>query len=112
MQAEPIASLQVQQFIEDIISITDNYIQTYNLEFTQDDYVQKVQDEMGEFVHQFVKYKQKGNPSKYISPEYHKEQMATELADMIGAAFALAKSLDLNLLTTFETKRYPYLPKK
>ncbi|MBC8495074.1 hypothetical protein H8D36_02890 [archaeon] len=69
----------------DDIKISEGYLLT------------KLTEELGEFMQSYLIHKRDCRPSKYLSTEESKKEMAKELSDVLGLVFVIAKAFDLDI---------------
>jgi len=87
--------------------ITQNafdYGKKYNIEIDKDFAILKLYEEVGEFAQAVLIHKKKSRPEKYISEEKAKEEVAKELADVMGMIMVNAHLLDIDLEEALEKK--------
>jgi len=96
--------------IEDKINeVNINYGKKYNIEIDQEYAVHKLHEEVGEFAQAWLIYKKRCRPEKIVSNEKAKENLAEELADIVGIASLNAKLLGINLEKAINKKWFKYL---
>lgn len=74
-----------------------NYGQKYNISIDEEFAFMKLMEEMGEFAQALLILKQKSRPEKFLLDHEAKEEVAKELADVVGMAFVNAHVLWIDL---------------
>lgn len=74
-----------------------NYGQKYSISIDEEFALMKLMEEMGEFSQALLIYKRKSRPEKFLPDDEAKEEVAKELADVVGMAFVTAHVLDINI---------------
>lgn len=64
-----------------------NYWQKYSISIDEEFAFMKLMEEVGEFAQALLIFKGKSRPEKFLSDEVAKEEVAKELADVVGMAF-------------------------
>ena len=80
--------------------ITENalaYGKKYDIKVDEDFALLKLYEEVGEFAQAVLVYKKKSRPEKYVSEEIAKEELAKELADVMGMVIVNAHFLNIDL---------------
>jgi len=73
------------------------YGKKFNVKIDQDFALLKLYEEMGEYAQAVLVHRRKSRPSKYLSEELSKRELAKELADVVGMAIVNAKLFDIDL---------------
>lgn len=81
-----------------------DYGEKYNVVIDQDFAILKLQEEVGEFAQAVLIQRKKSRPEKFLSEEEAKNEVAKELADVVGMALVNAHVLDIDLLEALKSK--------
>ena len=74
-----------------------NYSKKYNVEIDKNFALIKLYEEVGEFSQAFLVHEKKSRPEKYITEDVSKNELAEELADIVGMAMVNAHLLDIDI---------------
>ncbi len=74
-----------------------NYWQKYSITIDEEFAFMKLMEEVGEFAQALLIFKRKSRPEKFLSDEVAKDEVAKELADVVGMAFVNAHVLWIDL---------------
>jgi NTP pyrophosphatase (non-canonical NTP hydrolase) len=74
-----------------------NYCKKFNIEIDEDWALFKLYEEVGELAQSVLIHRKKCRPEKYIPKEKSKEELAQELADVLGMIMVNAYLLDIDL---------------
>ena len=89
--------MEFKELQEKITKIFLDNLKKDKIECTDDYLMLKINEELGEFVQSYIIHKKDCRPEKYLSPEESKKEMAKELSDVIGLAFAISTFLKIDL---------------
>ncbi len=81
-----------------------DYGQKYNVSIDEDFSFMKLIEEVGEFSQARLIYKKMSRPEKFLQDNEAKEEVAKELADVVGMAFVNAHVLGIDLEQALKTK--------
>lgn len=81
-----------------------NYGEKYNLEIDEDFALLKLYEEVGEFAQAVLIHRKKCRPEKFVTAEASKNEMAKELADVLGMVMVNAHLLGINLEEAIDKK--------
>lgn len=87
--------------------VVDNaldYGQKYNLEIDEDFALLKLYEEVGEFAQAVLIHRKKCRPEKFVSEEISKNELAKELADVMGMVLVNAHLLGIDLEEAIDKK--------
>ena len=87
-----------------IVENVKNYGKNYNLDVNQEFAFMKLIEEIGEFTQAKMIHEKKSRPEKFLPEAESKQNLAEELADVVGMSLYLAEILDIDLLKTLEDK--------
>ncbi len=80
------------------------YGKKYDIEIDEEFVMLKLFEEVGEFSEAVLTYKKKSRPEKYKSKEKSKDNLAKELADVIGMAMVVAEVYDIDVEDVIKSK--------
>ena len=89
---------------EKIVANADSYGKHYGIEIDQNFALLKLYEEVGEFAQAILIHHNKCRPEKRLSEIESKNELAKELADVVGMAIVNAHLLGIDLETAFEEK--------
>jgi NTP pyrophosphatase (non-canonical NTP hydrolase) len=89
---------------EKIVANADSYGKHYGIEIDQNFALLKLYEEVGEFAQAILIHHNKCRPEKRLSEIESKNELAKELADVVGMAIVNAQLLGIDLETAFEEK--------
>jgi NTP pyrophosphatase (non-canonical NTP hydrolase) len=75
----------------------EHYATKYNITVDENWAVFKLLEELGEFSQSIIIHRKQSRPEKHLPSDESKQEMASELADVIGTAIACAKIFDIDL---------------
>lgn len=81
-----------------------DYWEKYSITIDQEFALMKLMEEMGEFTQALLIQKRKSRPEKFLPDVEAKEDVAKELADVVGMAFVNAHILGIDLEQALRTK--------
>ncbi len=81
-----------------------NYGQKYSVSIDEEFAFMKLMEEVGEFAQALLIFKRKSRPEKFLSEADAKEEVAKELADVVGMAFVNAHVLWIDLEQALKKK--------
>lgn len=80
-----------------VIQNAVRYGKKYNVEIDQDFALIKLYEEVGEFAQAVLIHRKKSRPEKHVTEEVSKNELAKELADIVGMAIVNAHLLGIDL---------------
>jgi len=89
--------MEFKEIQKKVIENTINYGKKYNVEIDEDFALFKLYEEVGELAQSVLIHRKKCRPEKYIPKEKSKEELAQELADVLGMIMVNAHLLDIDL---------------
>jgi len=89
--------MEFKQLQEEITKIFLSNLKRDNIDVSDDYLILKITEELGEFIQSYIVYKKMCRPEKYLSLEESKKELAKELSDVIGLAFAISTTLNIDL---------------
>lgn len=81
-----------------------NYGQKYNVKIDEDFALLKLYEEVGEFAQAILIHRKKCRPEKYVAENISKNELAKELADVVGIAMVNAHLLGIDLEDAIDKK--------
>ena len=82
---------------EKVIKHAKGYCKKYNIKFDEDFVLLKLYEEVGELAQDVLIHRKKCRPEKYLTAKKTKEEIAKELADILGILILNAYLLDIDL---------------
>ena len=89
--------MDFQEIQKKVVENAFNYGKKYNVEIDEDFALFKLYEEVGELAQAVLIHRKKCRPEKYLSNEKSKEELAQELADVLGMVIVNAHLLDIDL---------------
>ncbi len=89
--------MQFSELQTEINKNMDRYAEKYNVKVDENWAVLKLLEELGEFSQSIIIHRRQSRPEKYLPEVESKEEIAKELADVIGMAIVCAKLFDIDL---------------
>lgn len=80
-----------------VIKNAEKYCKEYNIKLDEDFALLKLYEEVGELAQNVLIHRKKCRPEKYLDEEKSKEEIAKELADILGLLIVNAYLLDIDL---------------
>jgi NTP pyrophosphatase (non-canonical NTP hydrolase) len=87
-----------------VIQNAIDYGKKYNVEIDEDFALLKLYEEVGEFAQAVLIHRKKSRPEKHVSEEISKNELARELADIIGMTMVNAHLLGIDLEEAIDKK--------
>jgi NTP pyrophosphatase (non-canonical NTP hydrolase) len=88
------------------------YGKEYNVEIDEDFALLKLYEEVGEFAQAVLIHRKKSRPEKHVSEDISKQEMAKELADIVGMVMVNAHLLNIDLEEAIDKKWLNRMDKK
>lgn len=98
----------INALMEKCERISRRYAQNNSINRSQDWFLFKLQEEIGELTKAYVNFKGLCRKNEK-SPERLKSELADELADVLGHVLLFAQHNDIDLETSFQSKWLKYL---
>ena len=96
--------MDFQELQNKIFKNAIEYGKKYNITIDEDFALIKLYEEMGELSQAVLIHRKKSRPEKYKPEEISKEELAQELADVLGVTIVNAKLLGINLEDALKRK--------
>jgi NTP pyrophosphatase (non-canonical NTP hydrolase) len=87
-----------------VIQNANDYGKKYNVEIDEDFALLKLYEEVGELAQAILIHRKKCRPEKYLADEVSKDEVAKELADVVGMAIVNAHLLGIDLEAAIDKK--------
>ncbi len=89
--------MQFSELQNDINKNMDQYAEKYNITVDENWAVLKLLEELGEFSQSIITHRKQSRPVKHLPEAESKQEIANELADVVGMAIVCAKVFDIDL---------------
>jgi NTP pyrophosphatase (non-canonical NTP hydrolase) len=89
--------MQFSELQNEINKNMDRYATQHNVTVDENWAVLKLLEELGEFSQSIIIHRRQSRPEKYLPEAESKEEVAKELADVVGMAIVCAKLFDIDL---------------
>ncbi|MDD2732072.1 MAG: pyrophosphatase [Candidatus Pacebacteria bacterium] len=96
--------MEFKKLQKKIIKNALDYGRKYKVKIDEDFAFLKLYEEVGELTQDFLIYKRKCRPEKYLSEKRAKEELAKELADVLGLIVLNAYLLNIDLEEAIDNK--------
>ncbi|MFA6429479.1 MAG: MazG nucleotide pyrophosphohydrolase domain-containing protein [Patescibacteria group bacterium] len=89
--------MQLTELQDQAATVFLNNLKRDNIEQTNDYLVMKLSEELGEFVQSYLVHAKRCRPEKYLPEEESKRELSKELADVLGIALVIAKTMEIDV---------------
>ena len=89
--------MELKEIQQKVIKNAVQYGKEYDLEIDEDFALFKLYEEVGELAQSVLIHRKKCRPEKYLSEQKSKEELAQELADVLGMVMVNAHLLNIDL---------------
>lgn len=96
--------MEFKQLQEKIVQNALEYGKKYNVEIDEDFALLKLYEEAGELAQAVLIHRKKSRPEKHVAPEISKQQLAEEIADVVGMAIVCAHLYGIDLEAVISKK--------
>ncbi len=96
--------MEFTKLTQAVVQNAYNYGEKYNIVIDEDFALVKLMEEMGELAQAKLIYDKKSRPEKFLDPDTSKQNIACELADIMGMSMLLADLLDIDLQQALQKK--------
>ena len=96
--------MEFKELQEKVIANAEDYGKKYNIKIDEDFALFKLYEEVGELAQSVLIHRKKCRPEKYLPEEKSKEELAKELADVLGMVIVNAHLLDIDLEKSIDKK--------
>jgi len=96
--------MDFQELQKLVVANALNYGEKYNVKIDEDFAILKLYEEVGEFSQAMLIHRRKSRPEKHLPEELSKEEIAKELADVIGMTMVNAHLLGIDLEQALDKK--------
>ena len=100
--------MEIKKLSEQAEQISKEYVQHNNIERTDDWFVLKLQEEMGELTQKYLMWKGQAR-QKGLSKDEIFEKLGWEIADVMGHILLLANNLEIDIEEVMEKKWLKWL---
>lgn len=96
--------MEFKKLQKKVIANAEDYGKKYNVKIDEDFALFKLYEEVGELAQSVLIHRKKCRPEKYLPEEKSKEELAKELADVLGMVIVNAHLLDIDLEEAINNK--------
>jgi NTP pyrophosphatase (non-canonical NTP hydrolase) len=96
--------MEFQELQRLVVANALNYGEKYNVKIDEDFAILKLYEEVGEYSQAILIHRKKSRPEKHLSEELSKEEVAKELADVLGMTIVNAHLLGIDLEKALDKK--------
>lgn len=96
--------MEFQELQKLVVANALNYGEKYNVKIDEDFAILKLYEELGEFSQAMLIHRRKSRPEKHLPEELSKEEVAKELADVLGMTIVTANLLGIDLEKALDKK--------
>lgn len=96
--------MDFQELQKLVVANALNYGEKYNVKIDEDFAILKLYEEVGEFSQAMLIHRRKSRPEKHLPEELSKEEVAKELADVLGMTIVTANLLGIDLENALDKK--------
>jgi len=96
--------MEFKELQEKVIENAKKYCEKYDVELDEDFALFKLYEEVGELAQDILIHRKKCRPEKYLSKKESKEELAKELADILGMVIVVAYLFDIDLEKAIDKK--------
>jgi NTP pyrophosphatase (non-canonical NTP hydrolase) len=89
--------MEFNELQKGVVENAINYGKKYNVKIDEEFALLKLYEEVGEFAQAVLIHRKKSRPEKHVSEEVSKNELANELADVVGMAIVNAHLLGIDL---------------
>lgn len=89
--------MEFKELQKGIVENAFNYGRKYNVAIDEDFALLKLYEEVGELAQAVLIHRKKSRPEKHVAEEISKNELAKELADVVGMAIVNAHLLGIDL---------------
>lgn len=96
--------MEFQELQRLVVANALNYGEKYHVKIDEDFAILKLYEEVGEYSQALLIHRKKSRPEKHLSEELSKEEVAKELADVLGMTIVNAHLLGIDLEKALDKK--------
>ncbi len=96
--------MDLRELQERVTKNAQDYSEKYNVKIDKDFALLKLYEEVGEFAQAMLIHQKKCRPEKYLRKEDSKEELARELADVLGMVMVNANLHGIDLMDSMNKK--------
>jgi NTP pyrophosphatase (non-canonical NTP hydrolase) len=99
-----VSGMELKELQEKIVANAKRYGEVYDIEIDEEFVALKLFEEVGEYAQSILIHHKKSRPEKHLPFEESKQEVAKELADVVGMALVSAEVMDIDLFKALEEK--------
>lgn len=96
--------MEFKEVEKKVIKNALDYGKKYNVEIDEDFALLKLYEEVGEYAQAILIHRKKSRPEKFLAEDLSKNEVAKELADVVGMAIVNAYLLGIDLEEAIDKK--------
>ena len=96
--------MEFKEIENGVVQNAIRYGEEFGIEIDEDFALIKLYEEVGEFAQAVLIHRKKSRPEKHVSTDISKQEMAKELADIVGMVMVNAHLLGINLEEAIDKK--------
>ena len=96
--------MDFKELQDKVVQNAVNYGKKYNVQIDEDFALLKLYEEVGELAQAILIHRKKCRPEKYVPEDVSRNELAKELADVVGVAVVNAHLLGIDLEDAIEKK--------
>lgn len=96
--------MDFQSVLQAVLKNADEYEQRFGVKIDKEFALLKLVEEVGEYMQAVLIHERKCRPEKFLDPEASKDEVAKELADVVGMAIVNARLQGIDLEAALQKK--------
>jgi len=96
--------MEFKDLSKKVVENAVSYGEKYNVQIDEDFAVLKLYEEVGEFAQALLIHRKKSRPEKHVTEEVSRNELAKELADVVGMAIVIANLFGIDLEEALDKK--------
>ncbi len=96
--------MEFRELQNKILQTAVDYCKKYNIKMDEDFALLKLYEETGELAQAILIHRKQSRPEKHVPIDISKNEIAKELADIIGVAIVIAHLLDIDIEQAIDKK--------
>lgn len=96
--------MELKELQQKIVQNVKNYGKNYSIDVNEEFAFMKLIEEVGEFAQAKIIHDKKSRPEKFLPEAESKQNLANELADVVGVSIYMAELLDIDLEQALKDK--------
>jgi len=89
--------MEIKELQEKIVKHAERYCKEFGIELDEDFALFKLYEEVGELAQDVLIHRKKCRPEKYLSEKESKEELAKEIADVLGMIIVVAHIFNIDV---------------